>query len=574
MKDLSYYELRSYLYPREEDRVAKFKLNELEKIWFCTQKNVKRKLKKLEAEGFYHYKPGKGRGNPSELVFTNPFHDELNETVRQLVKEEQMDELMQLLQLPISKSWVASIADEVQTLFGLQSHMESKDVLRSIVTRELTTLDPTVTSITFESYILQQVGDCLVSYDMEEDSIKPHLAHHWTVDKEFKTWSFYLRKGVRFHHQQVMTSRDVKFTFERFTESSPYYWLTKDIEEIECLSSHLVQFRLRRSNPFFLRYLSAPNLAILPSDVEFDEYEWIGTGPFKLKERSNKKIVLEAFDLYFLERPLLDDIEFWVVPVSAANQVSFQVEGAEENDHIQEKSEIEIGFRFLAFNFNRETIVQHPSFRQALFHILDVKKMHKELGRDEAIEASGYFHWNSVPQTRDVSKVEGLLVESGYDGEELRLNSLDYPKAVEEAEWFMEKAAQFGIRISYQPFNIDEFYSPKIEAEADLMFMGEVASNDYHLSFLGAFYNEALAFRRFLHHDHLTQIDEWLEKLKKENKADDREKWIQRIESYIRANHLLLYLTHPIKRRTFHPMIQDIQFVSFGNVDLRKLWIQ
>ncbi|MCF6136639.1 SgrR family transcriptional regulator [Pseudalkalibacillus berkeleyi] len=572
--DLSYYELRAFLYPREKEHTATFKLSDIEQTWFCTQKNVKRKLKKFEEAGYFRYIPGRGRGNPSQIIFQKSFQDELDETIRQLVKEEQMDELMQLLQLPIPRSWIANISNEVQTLFGLQSQNESKDVLRSIVTRELTTLEPTKTSITFESYLIQQFGDCLVSYDKHVDEIKPHLAHHWVVDEDFMTWRFYLRKGVRFHHQQIMTAEDVKYTFERFTKDSPFYWLIKDIEQIECLSSFIVQFKLKESNPFFLRYLSAHNLAVLPKDVEFDENEWIGTGPFKLKERSDKKIVLEAFDQYFLERALLDHIEFWKVPTPAVNQVSFQVEGVEEENGIQEKEEVEVGFRFLAFNFNRRSVVDDASFREAMYHILDIKKMYRELEREEPIEASGYFHWNSEQRVRNLSKVESLLKRSGYQGETLTLISLNYPKAIEEGEWFVEQARKFNVHIVIKPCLIDVLYSREIEQQADMMFMGEVASNDYHLSFLGAFYNEALAFRRFLAVEHLEQIDQWLECFKREKRADDREEWICQIENYIRAHNLFLYLTHPVKRRTFHPMIQDIQFVSFGNVDLRKLWIQ
>ncbi|MCF6409408.1 SgrR family transcriptional regulator [Pseudalkalibacillus salsuginis] len=574
MKDLSYYELRAFLYPREKERCSTFKLSELEQIWFCTQKNVKRKMKKFEAEKLLAYEPGRGRGNASAVRFFLPFQEEIEAAVKKCVDQERMDDLIHLLQLPIPKSWVANISEEILALFGLQSKSQSKDVLRSIFRNELTSLDPAKASITFESYLIQQLGDSLVTYDFESDTIKPHLAHHWVVADNHRKWSFYLRKGVRFHHQKILKSEDVLYTFNRIERGSPYYWMIEEIENIECPSPFIVTFRLSRPNPFFARYLSTHNLAILPSDVEFDDSEWIGTGPFRLKERSEKKFALEAFDHYFLERPLLDEVEFWNVPYAAARQISFHIEGVQESQEYLEKEEVEVGFRFLAFNFKRTSIVHHPSFREAMYHLLDVKQMYIDVGRPEPIEASSYFHWKSESRQRETSEIPRLLEESGYEGEELALYSLDYLRAAEEAQWLIEKAARYGVNIHHVPFRISDFYSPELDQNGDLLLMGEVASHDHHLSFFGAFKNDALLFRRLLGKKHLEKIDGWLDCFKKEETAEGRQAWIDQIEDHIKENNLFLYMNHPVKKRAFHPMIQDIQFVSFGNVDLRKLWIQ
>ncbi|WP_257348565.1 ABC transporter substrate-binding protein [Pseudalkalibacillus decolorationis] len=573
MKDLSYYQLRAHLYPREHEKQVEMKLSELEQIWFCTVKNVKRKLRKYEEQGYYTYQPGRGRGHSSKLFFTRGFQQEVEDAVSDYVRDEQMESLMQLLQLPIPKSWIANVSEDVQALFGLQSPNSSKDVLRSIITRPLTTLDPAIASITFESYLVHQLGDSLVRYDKKEDKIKPHLAHHWLVENNFRTWTFYLRKGVRFHHQRVLSSEDIRFSFQRFQQTSPHKWLVKDIKRIECPSSTVIRFHLKKSNSLFIRYVSSNYLAVLPADVPFDEEQWIGTGPFKLKERSDRKIVLEAFDQYFLERPLLDDIEFWHVPFDQVQKATFQVGGKEDSEIVQEKEEIEVGFRFLAFNFHRHSIVHHPSFREAIFHILDIRKMSRELGREPIHEATSYFPWKSMSQKKDAGRINDLLQESGYEGETLTLYSLDYPNAMEEAEWFIKKARLYGISFDYKSYSIKDFYSDIVDKNADLLFSGEVASTDLHLSFLGAFKSEALIFRRFLKCTDLEQIEKYLDAMEKEENYSGRDKWIDTIEEYIRRNNLFLFMYHPVKRRSFHPMIKDIRFESFGHVDLRKLWI-
>ncbi|TCS93627.1 SgrR family transcriptional regulator [Hazenella coriacea] len=575
MKDLSYFQMRAYLFPREEQQTASFRLEELESVWFCTRKNVKRKIKKYVEEGKCIYQPGKGRGNASCLTFTNSFQNEVEKEVRENIEQDQLDHLIQLLQLSIPRSWIADISKEVQALFGLQSHQSSKDVLRTIFNREISTIDPLYSSVAFESHLIRQLGDSLVTYDEEKDQILPHLAHHWNGDKQGLTWTFYLRKGVRFHHQGILTSEDVRYTYQRFqSTSSPLHWLVKDIRAIDCPSPYVIQFHLHKRNPFFLRYVSSINLAILPRDVPFDEYQWIGTGPFQLKERTDTKLVLEAFDSYFSERPFLDKIEFWRVPVEAARIMTYQLEGKEWSETPPPIREVENGFRFLAFNFRKPSIVQNRHFREALYHLLDLKKMWKDLGRKNLIEATSFYPTQSKVVVKDPTLVETFLCNSGYQGETLTLYALDYLRAVEEAEWFRKEAEKFGIRLKLVHFNFDRYYQLDLDQDADLVFLGEVASTDIHLSFLSAFYNEALIFRRFLAPEHLQIIEHWLKKFKHEPQKQKREHWISQVESFLRDDYLILFKHHPIKTRIFHPMIQNIHFESFGHVDFRKLWIE
>ncbi|UFU00330.1 SgrR family transcriptional regulator [Radiobacillus kanasensis] len=571
--DLSYFAMRAHLLVREKELTVSFKLEELEDVWFCTKRNVKRKLHQLVEQEKCAYIPGKGRGNASTLIFNQPFREEIRTFARWCMEQQKPEELIQLLQLPIPKAWVTNVSKDIRTLFGIQATNQHKDILRTIISRDLSTLDPVHSSITFENHMIKQLGDSLVNYDQKTDKIIPHLAHHWRVNDTFDEWTFYLRKGVRFHHQGLMTSEDVAYTLRRFTKSSPYYWKVKDIKEMECISPHIIRFSLQESNPFFLRYLSSSNLSILPKDVPFDDTQWIGTGAFQLKERNKKRIVLEAFDSYFFERPFLDRVEFWKIPSETAQTVSYNIQTGEDIQEGIHKREVEVGFRFLAFNFNKQTIVHHPAFRKAIYHLMDVRQVQKELGREEVLEASSFFPWKSKPRQRDTHKIDGLLKESGYQGQTLKLYSLDYPNAKEEAIWLQKHAAQFGINISAHHFNLQDFYQFSFDNEADLLLMGEVSTLDYHLSFLGAFYNDVLIFRRFFRNDQVANIDQHLERFKKEEDKLKREEIMEQIEAYIKKENLILFLQHPIKNRIFHPMIQSIHLESYGQVDFKRLWI-
>ncbi|WP_407272515.1 ABC transporter substrate-binding protein [Radiobacillus sp. PE A8.2] len=572
--DMTYMTMRAYLYPREQQQTVSFKQHELEQVWFCTSKNVKRLLKKYQESGLFVYEPGRGRGNASKLHFGDSFHEEVTTYVNTLIQKDQMEQVIKLLQLNIPKQWVTELSGEIQTLFGFHNNQKKGDVLRSIVARELTTLDPLYTSVTLESYLIHQLSDTLVLYDQIADKIKPHLAHHWVVSDDYAEWTFYLRKGVKFHHQVELTGLDVVHTFTRFQFSnSPLSWLVNDIVAVEAISDYTVRFMLAKPNPFFLRYLTTYSLGILPRDIPFDEYKWIGTGPFQLKERTDRKLSLAAFNDYFLDRPLLDEVEFWKIPEGSLPAATFQIEGRETSAEVHEYEEIEVGFRMLAFNFHRPTAVQDPSFRQAIYHLVDVEKMFKELGRDKPIAASSYFHWISEKQEKQSGVIKQLLEQSAYRGEAIQLYSLDYEKAIDEAKWIVREGRKYGIQFVHNTMSIEAMYDDHLEQQVDLILFGEVASNDYQLSFLESFNNKALMFRRLFDAEHLAWIDRQLEEFKWAESSATRIDIIKAIEAYIRSNQLLLYLFHPIKRRTFHPMIKSVHFEAYGQINLRKLWI-
>ena len=75
---------------------------------------------------------------------------------------------------------------------------------------------------------MQNIFDNLVRID-EKLQPQPQLATRWTADDQGKTWTFYLRPGVKFHHGKSLTAQDVVFTVERILDpktASPgaRYW--------------------------------------------------------------------------------------------------------------------------------------------------------------------------------------------------------------------------------------------------------------------------------------------------------------------------------------------------------------
>ncbi|RED54519.1 ABC transporter substrate-binding protein [Cohnella lupini] len=575
MRDFSYYEMRAFLYEREVENMVEFKLLELESIWFCDRKNVKRKLKKYEQEGRFRYDPGIGRGNLSRLTFARTFQDEVEQAVLACVNNDQLEDIIRFLQLPVPKSWIAEVSKEVQQLFGLHSPDHEKDILRTIVMNKVSTLDPLAASITLERYCIQQLGDTLVVYDPITEEVRPHLAYRWISENNHSSWTFYLRKGVRFHHHRTLTSEDVVYTFRRFQgEKAPMRWLVQDIQEMECLSPYVVRLRLNRPNLLFPRYLCACNLSILPKDEPFAEHKWIGTGPFRLKKRSDTLIVLEAFDQYFLERPFLDEVELYLASEEATEAMIYLNKDHAPHDPASLKEDVLNKFRYLAFNFRKSPVVRELKFREALYHLLDMDQMRVDLGRESLVAASSFVPWKSSLPIKSRDEAKRLLAQSGYEGERLTLYANNVPQEREEARWFAEMAAAEGISVDCVYFHMKDFYDRSMDHAADFIFMGESASADPYLSILDSFYNDSLIYRRFLSEEHIRTIDRMLEGFKIEPDKTERERWINRIESYVRNEHLILFRYHPVFNRAIPAIIQNIRSADHGYDDFRKSWIE
>ncbi|WP_096155692.1 ABC transporter substrate-binding protein [Bacillus sp. FJAT-45066] len=569
-----YLSLRAHLKHYSNEVDYEFKLEEADQIWFCSRKNTKRILRQLKQANLLAYQPGRGRGNSSKLTYPISFQHEIERYIEKCVNDEQLDLIAQILRLPIPKSWVANSSKEIRELLGFQrDDSDSRDVLHTFKARDITTLDPLKVSISLETHLIEYLGDTLVRYDSEKDCFVPHLAHHFHADETNTVWTFYLRKSVSFHNGEYVTSKDVAYTIDRMKTSSPSYsWLARNIVKVECPHQHKVIMHLDRPNGFFLRYLSAINFCILPANVEFNEYEWIGTGPFRLKERTAHKLVLEAHDTYFKERPLIDEIHFYQVTKDAAKTVYLSGDENATNITPSNHKINDAGIRLLAYNLKRQNIIQQPSFRKAIYHLFDVQKMAQELSM-EIKEASSFEIERSKPPNKDAKRIIGLLEEAGYHGEPIHLYHFDNYYAVLEAEWMKKEAKTYGISIHLHPISFWDFSDEGMEDNIDILIMGLALSFDKHLAFSYAFKNKALLFNRMFHPDVEAFIYKKLEDFEFESEKHERDKLMQEMEQYLQKEFALFFLYHPIVTRALDPLIQDVESHSFGHLDFTKLWL-
>src|ERR671915_866524 len=125
-------------------------------------------------------------------------------------------------------------------------------------------------------------------------AIRGDLAESWTVAKDGLTYTFKIRKGVKFHDGTTFSSEDIKATYERLRKPPPGVLSLReatyaDISGIETPDPNTVVFRLSKTNASMLANFASPwdciySAARLRKDQKYPERNIMGTGPFTFDE--------------------------------------------------------------------------------------------------------------------------------------------------------------------------------------------------------------------------------------------------------------------------------------------------
>ena len=136
------------------------------------------------------------------------------------------------------------------------------------------------------------IHDRLVTRDYEF-GYRPGLAESWDVSDDGLTWTFHLRKDVKFHDGKKFTAEDVKWTIDTIKDpdtASPFSGDLAAIKEVNTINENTVEIVLNYPFPNLLYNLSATASGIHPANAyktygdDYGKKTVIGTGPYKLEE--------------------------------------------------------------------------------------------------------------------------------------------------------------------------------------------------------------------------------------------------------------------------------------------------
>jgi len=178
-----------------------------------------------------------------------------------------------------------------------------KDAVSLAMTLEPPGLDPTAGAASaIAEIVLYNIFETLTKIN-SDGTVSPLLAQSWEVSPDLKTYTFTLKKGVKFQNGEPFNAAAVKFSFERAgSEKST----NKDkrtfasMERVAVIDEHTVVILNKSLDPDFLFLMGqATAIIVEPKSVDANATKPVGTGPFQLTSwNKGSSITLTKWDSY------------------------------------------------------------------------------------------------------------------------------------------------------------------------------------------------------------------------------------------------------------------------------------
>lgn len=324
--------------------------------------------------------------------------------------------------------------------------------------------------------LIFNIYEALVKRD-HEGNFEPSLAESWDVEEDGLTWTFQLRSGVTFHNGDLLNAEDVAATLGRVLDPA----IGGAFGTQGVYNSYLGNAGISAADPLTVRITTEEPMADLldllvampispKSELENLPHKYVGSGPYKISERTSTKITLKAFDGYWGKTPAHKKIR-WIAETDSEKRVDALINGRadivsgithEDAERLQKDKaaavyELKSGLCIIFMCNAQQGPCRDRRVRQALNYAIDIDTVINEIKHGAATPLNGYLtphHFGYNPETPvypyDPEKARGLLAEAGY-GEGLEL-VFDIPSVMPDeaprlAQLMTEQLKQAGVSL-------------------------------------------------------------------------------------------------------------------------------
>ncbi len=317
----------------------------------------------------------------------------------------------------------------------------------------------------------------LVEFETGTTTIIPGLAESWSATPDGLSYTFKLRKGVKFHSNAKFTptrdfnADDVLFSFNRMADPNhpfakvtvgqtfAYYDdmdLKNIVDHVEKLDAMTVKFVLKKPEAPFVADMAMDFASILSAEYaqkmlaaktpEVIDREPIGTGPFSFVSYQKDAVIrYKAFDAYWGGRPKIDNLVYAITTDASVRYAKLKtgechamafpkpadVAAMKSDPSINVVSQQGLNVGFVAFNVEKKPF-DSKLVRQALNLAVNKKAI-----LDAVFQGAGQVAKNPIPPTLwgyndrivdypyDPAKAKALLAQAGY------------PNGVEVELWYL-----------------------------------------------------------------------------------------------------------------------------------------
>lgn len=319
------------------------------------------------------------------------------------------------------------------------------------------TLDPAISSEMASHTYIMQIFSGLVRLG-DEANPAPDIAESWNKSDDDKTYTFYLRKGVKFQDGKEVTARDFKYAWERAcrpetgSQTAATYLgdiigvkevlegKATEISGVEVVDSYILKVTIDAPKAYFLAKMTYPTAFVVDkANVESGKNWWQkpnGTGPFKLKEWEKDQIlILEPNELYYGQPPKIKRVVYHLLAGLPMDMYELgEIDVAEVSQYYIDKASDERGpfynelavfpefsVSYIGFNTHKPPF-DDVNIRQAFCHAVNKERIINLILKGTVTKADGILPmdmpgYNNELQglDYDVAKAKSLIASSKYE---------------------------------------------------------------------------------------------------------------------------------------------------------------
>jgi peptide/nickel transport system substrate-binding protein len=356
----------------------------------------------------------------------------------------------------------------------------------------------------------------------------PRIATSWKSSNKAKTWTFQIRKNVKFHDGTPLTADDVVFSIERaLAKTSQRAFQLRGVTGARRVDDSTVDILLAAPDAvlpeklvlvgIMSRAWAAKHDVLLPQDYNAKQETFAvrnanGTGPYVLKRyEPDNRVVLAANPHWWGKRGNVDEATFVTIQSDAtrlaalaSDQVDFVIDPpfqdvprlkAEQRFRIAETADI--GTQYLGFDQSRDELLfsdvkgRNPfkdlRVRRAIAQAIDVDTIVAKVLRGQARPTGsplsklvdGYLPELEKRLPYDPAAARALLKDAGYpDGFAVSLDCVNITYRAAVCQAIAGMLAQVGIRVAFQPFPTATFFPRLTQATTSFFEFGWTPTTD------------------------------------------------------------------------------------------------